>query len=93
MGVCLANEKAQFIININEKQSLGKMELSRYSTNYTALKTIKSMKNFANLDNRLSEITKYDDINECYFLTNKIIYEGNSGKIYGGKIINSKKRI
>ena len=92
MGVCLTNEKAQFIVNINDKQSLGKMELSRYSTNYTALKTIKSLKNFSNLDNRLSKITKYDDINKYYILSNKIIYEGNSGKIYGGKIINSKKK-
>ena len=56
MGVCLPSKKSKFIININEKQSLGKSELSRYSTNFTALKSIKSMKNLSNSNNRISNM-------------------------------------
>ena len=92
MGVCLPSKKSKFIININEKQSLGKSELSRYSTNFTALKSIKSMKNLSNSNNRISKMTKYDDINKYYILSSEIIGEGNSSIIYGGKSINSQKK-
>ena len=92
MGVCLPKENNKYIINIYEKQSIGKTELSRYSTNFTALKSIKSIKNLSNSDNRISKITKYDDINKYYTLSYEKISEGGSGIIYGGKKINSKSK-
>lgn len=92
MGVCLPKENKQFIININDKQSLEKTELSRYSTNFTALKSIKSFKNLSNIENRLSKMTKYDDINKYYLLSKEKISEGGSGFVYGGNNINSKNK-
>ena len=92
MGVCLPKENKQFIISIYDKQSLEKTELSRYSTNFTALKSIKSLKNLENIDNRLSKMTKYDDINKYYILSKEKISEGGSGFVYGGNNINSKNK-
>ena len=92
MGVCLPKENKQFIISIYDKQSLEKTELSRYSTNFTALKSIKSLKNLSNIDNRLSKMTKYDDINKYYILSKETISEGGSGFVYGGNNINSKNK-
>ena len=89
MGVCLPKENNKYVISIYEKQSLEKTELSRFSTNFTALKSIKSIKNLSNSNNRLSKITKYDDINKYYILSKEILSEGGSGIIYGGKKINS----
>ena len=95
MGICLPKENNQFIISAYDKQSIGKTELSRYSTNFTALKSIKSLrsiKNLPNSENRLSKMTKYDDINKYYILSNGIISKGGLGVVYGGRNINSKTK-
>ena len=92
MGVCLPKQNNKYIISIYEKQSLGKTDLSRFSTNFTALKTIKSIKNLSNSCNRLSKVTRYDDINKYYILSKEIINEGGSGIIYGGKNKNSNSK-
>ena len=93
MGVCLPKENNnKYIISIIHKQSIGKGELSRFSTNFTALKSIKSLKNLSNSDNRISKMTKYDDINKYYILSREKISEGGSGIVYGGKNINSKSK-
>jgi len=88
MGVCLPKDKNNYIISAYDKNSIGKSSLSRYSTNFTALRSFKS---FKNLDNRLSKITKYDDINKYYKLSEKIS-SGGSGIVYGGYNINSTKK-
>ena len=93
MGACLPKENNnKYIISIINKQSTGKGELSRFSTNFTALKSLKSLKNLSNSDNRLSKMTKYDDINKYYILSREKISEGGSGIVYGGKNINSKSK-
>ena len=91
MGVCLPKDNNNYIKSAYDKNSIGKSSLSRYSTNFTALRSFKSLKNLSNLDNRLSKITKYDDINKYYKLS-EIISSGGSGIIYGGYNINSTKK-
>ena len=88
MGVCLPKDNNNYIKSVYDKNSIGKSSLSRYSTNFTALRSFKS---FKNLDNRLSKVTKYDDINKYYKLSDKIS-SGGSGVVYGGYNINSKKK-
>jgi len=88
MGVCLPKDNNNYIKSVYDKNSIGKSSLSRYSTNFTALRSFKS---FKNLDNRLSKVTKYDDINKYYKLSDKIS-SGGSGVVYGGYKINSKKK-
>ena len=88
MGVCLPKDNNNFIKSAYDKNSIGKSSLSRYSTNFTALRSFKS---FKNSDNRLSKVTKYDDINKYYKLSDKIS-SGGSGIVYGGYNINSKKK-
>ena len=84
MGVCLPKDNNNYIKSAYDKNSIGKSSLSRYSTNFTALRSFKS-------DIRLSKITKYDDINKYYKLSEKIS-SGGSGIIYGGYNINSTKK-
>ena len=91
MGVCLPKEKNQYIIGIYDKASIGRTSLSRFSTNFTALKSFKSLKNLTNLDTRLSKVTKYDDINKYYILSEKISH-GGSGIVYMGKKIDSNSK-
>ena len=88
MGVCLPKDNNNYIKSAYDKSSIGKSSLSRYSTNFTALRSFKS---FKNSDNRLSKVTKYDDINKYYKLSDKI-RSGGSGIVYGGYNINSKKK-
>ena len=92
MGVCLPKESNQFIRSIYDKQSITKGELSRFSTNFTAIKSLKSIKNLTNIDNRISKYTKYDDINKYYTLSKEIISKGGSGIVYGGNNIYSKNK-
>ena len=91
MGVCLPKDNNNYIKSAYDKNSIGKSSLSRYSTNFTALRSFKSLKNLSNLDIRLSKITKYDDINKYYKLSEKIS-SGGSGIVYGGYNINSTKK-
>ena len=88
----MPKEKNQYIISIYDKSSIGKTSLSRYSTNFTALKSIKSLKNLTNLDTRLSKVTKYDDINKYYILSREKISQGGSGIVYMGKKIDSNNK-
>ena len=81
MGVCLPKDNNNYIKSVYDKNSIGKSSLSRYSTNFTALRSFKS---FKILDNRLSKVTKYK-------LSDKIS-SGGSGVVYGGYNINSKKK-
>ena len=92
MGVCLPKDNNNFIKSAYDKSSLGKASLSRYSTNFTALKSIKSIKNLSNIDSRLSKVTKYDDINKYYILSQEKISQGGSGIIYMGKKIDSNSK-
>ena len=92
MGVCLPKENNQFIKSVYDKQSITKGELSRFSTNFTAIKSLKSFKNLTIADNRISKYTKYDDINKYYTLSKEKINKGGSGILYGGNNINSKNK-
>jgi serine/threonine protein kinase len=92
MGICLPKENNPIIISAYDKSSLGKLSLSRYSTNFTGVKLNKSTKNLSNSDSKLSKVTKYDDINKYYILSQEKISQGGSGIVYMGKKIDSNSK-
>ena len=93
MGVCIPeNNNQQRITSMYDKTSLGKTDLSHYSTNFTNFRTLKSLKSLCNQELRISKLTKYDDITKYYTLSKNKISEGGSGVVFGGNKINCKNR-
>ena len=94
MGVCIPeknNQQQHPITSVFDKKSTI-VDVSRYSTNFTDFKRLKSLKTLSNQEFRISKLTKYDDIKKYYNISKIKLGEGGSGIVYGGNKINSKNK-
>ena len=95
MGICFAKEKNKIIKSKNIKDTSSIITNDNNNNNskgYTFLKYLKSLKILNDIENRLSKITKYSDINEYYIFSNKKIIESENYIICLAKKIDSPKK-
>ena len=96
MGVCLSKEKNKYIISKNIKEvSSNNNILNNKDNNYkgnTFLKYLKSIKNLSDIENRLSKLTRYEDINLYYSFANKKLNENETYILYLAKKIYEPKK-
>ena len=97
MGICISKEKNKYIKSkyIKDTSSVISNENNTNNSNskkYTFIKYLKSLKNLNDIENRLSKLTKYEDINQYYTSSNKKITENDNYIIYLAKKIDSPKK-
>ena len=95
MGICFAKEKNKIIKSKNIKDTSSIITNDNNNNNskgYTFIKYLKSLKILNDIENRLSKITKYSDINEYYIFSNKKIIESENYIIFLAKKIDSPKK-
>ena len=96
MGVCLSKEKNNYIkskyIKDASKENNNPNSKNSNSTGYTFIKYLKSLKNLSDIENRLSKLTRYEDINLYYSFSNKPITENEMYILYRARKIDSPKK-
>ena len=96
MGVCLSKEKNNYIkskyIKDASKENNNPNSKNSNSTGYTFIKYLKSLKNLSDIENRLSKLTRYEDINLLYSFSNKPITENEMYILYRARKIDSPKK-
>ena len=97
MGVCLSREKNKYIeskyikdANSNDNNNPGKNDQKK--TGYTFIKYLKSLKNLSDIENRLSKLTRYEDINIYYSFSSKPITENETYILYYARKIDSPRK-
>ena len=97
MGICLSKGKNKYIKSKYIKDT-SSVNTNDYNTNnssskkYTFIKYLKSLKNLNDIENRLSKLTKYEDINQYFTFSNKKITENDNYIMYLAKKIDSPKK-
>lgn len=89
MGICFKKNKE---IRANSIKNQTSNNDNNFNKNYTFLKYLKSIKNLSDINNRLSKLTKYEDINKYYILSTKKIIESEDYVLYPAKRIDSQKK-
>ena len=97
MGICISKGKNKYIKSkyIKDTSSVISNENNINNSNskkYTFIQYLKSLKNLNDIENRLSKLTKYEDINQYYTSSNKKITENDNYIIYLVKKIDSPKK-
>jgi len=97
MGICISKGKNKYIKSkyIKDTSSVISNENNTNNSNskkYTFIQYLKSLKNLNDIENRLSKLTKYEDINQYYTSSNKKITENDNYIIYLAKKIDSPKK-
>ena len=98
MGICIPKKQ-----NISIKSNVTKNAIynevnnnkennKRDTSGCTFIKYLKSLKNFNDIENRLSKLTKYEDINQYYSFSNKKIAKNEMYILYLAKKNDSSKK-
>ena len=97
MGVCLSREKNKYIkskyikdANSNDNNNQAKNDPNK--AGYTFIKYLKSLKNLSDIENRLSKLTRYEDINIYYSFSSKPITENEIYTLYHARKIDSPRK-
>ena len=97
MGVCLSREKNKYIkskyikdANSNDINNPAKKDQNK--SGYTFIKYLKSLKNLSDIENRLSKLTRYEDINIYYSFSSKPITENEIYALYHARKIDSPRK-
>ena len=98
MGVCFSREKNKYIkSNLRIDNSIDNNDNIQTSKSsklkgYTFIKYLKSLKNLSDIENRLSKLTRYEDINMYYSFSSKTITENEMFILYHARKIDAPKK-
>ena len=97
MGICISKEKnkcikSKYIKDVTLDNNNNKSSKNANTNGYTFIKYLKSLKYLNDIENRLSKLTRYEDINKYYTFSSKKITENDYYALYLAKKIDSPKK-
>ena len=97
MGICISKEKnkcikSKYIKDVSYDNNNNKSSKNANANGYTFIKYLKSLKYLNDIENRLSKLTRYEDINKYYIFSNKKITENDYYALYLAKKLDSPKK-